>query len=341
VINAPDRAAVAVTVLNWKSAADTVACIESLLGLEQETGIFVCDNASPDDSMVRLRAWAEERLPAINAGRVAAGRPAVRFRDGERGDPPFGDTARAGSIVTLIQTGANGGYAAGNNVGLRAALAEGYDYFWVLNNDTEVEPDAVTRLLERMRADPAIGICGSTLVYFDRRDLVQNLGGADFDRLKGRGVALGFQTPSAAPVDGPAIEARLKYVSGAAAMVSRAFLERVGLMEEDYFLYWEEFDWAMRARGRFRLGFAPRSVVYHKVGASIGTGDFGEQSPLADYYLARNRLRVGWRFNRIGLPFSALDIARKSIRWLARGNLYRAGVLARALVGLPYRPPRR
>ena len=330
-------ARVAVVVVNWQGWADTVACLESLLLLDTpETGIFVCDNASADASVVRLREWAVARLPALNSRRAALGLAAMRFRDlTGPGDP----TEPSLHAVTLIETGANLGYAGGTNVGLRAALKEDYGFFWVLNNDTEVLPDSLDCLLARLQEEAGIGLCGSTLVYFDRPDLVQNLGGGGFDRLKGRGVPLGFRTPLSAPVDRDTVERRLAYVNGASVLVRRSFLERVGFMAEDYFLYWEEVDWAMRGRGQFRLGYAPRSIVRHKVGRSIGTNDFGDSSPLSQYYYTRNRLRICWRFAKMGLPFAFLDSGRDALRWLARGNRARATIVVRAMLGLPYRTP--
>ncbi len=326
----------AVTVLIWRGAHDTIACVECLLQLDQDVGIYLLDNASPDDSVERFQAWAAERLPMINAARRSAGRAQADFREAGPSDHTSGATDECTAHVTLIQTGRNLGYAGGNNVGIRHALAAGYDYVWVLNNDTEVQPDAVTWLLQRMEADPQIGICGSTLIYFDRRHLVQNLGGGSFSRFKGRGVPLGFQQPVHAPVDPDRIESQLCYVSGAAAMVSRRFLEEVGLMQEDYFLYWEELDWSMRARGKFKLGYAPRSIVYHKVGATIGTGDFGENSASAEFYMNRNRLRVCLRYSKRSIPFVCADIARSMVRWLLRGRADRAAVIARAVFGLSY-----
>lgn len=335
---------IAVVLLNWNGSSDTIACLESLMDLpEAGVGIFVCDNASSDDSVERIRAWANDGLRTANARRASLGKPAYRFHDlstmPSDGHGAAGLADGAIDTIMLIQTGRNGGYAAGNNVGLRHALANGFDYFWILNNDTEVEPDALSWLVHRMSEDRRIGICGSTLIYAGRRDLVQCWGGAGFIPLKGRGIALGAHSHPSDPVDRDAVEARLRFVNGASMFVSRAFLQEIGLMPEDYFLYCEEIDWATRGRKLFRLGYAPRSVVYHKVGASIGTNDFGDLSPISDFYMARSQLKFCARFSKISLPFAIFDVSRNIFRWMKRRQWARAALLVRAAIGLSYVKP--
>lgn len=336
---------VAVIVLNWNGAADTIACIESLIDLRtKDLGVYVCDNASTDDSVELIKQWASDTLPTINARRQSEGREHFRFRDLSATPSSQAEFAEKGesstAAITFIRTGKNGGYAAGNNVGMRYALAEGFDYFWVLNNDTEVDAEAVNWLLQRMRQEPAIGMCGSTLIYHSRRDLVQNWAGAKFLPLKGRAIQLGANRSPLDPIDERSVEREMDHVSGAAMFVSRAFLEKVGLMQEDYFLYWEEMDWAARAEGLFKLGYASKSVVYHKVGASIGTNDFGDRSPLSDYYMNRSKVKFCWRFSKISLPFVFIDISRKAFAWARRGNWQRAALLGRAAIGMPYVKPK-
>lgn len=310
------------------------------MALEGEgIGIFVCDNASSDDSMSRLRDWGAHGLPGINLQRVASGRPAYAFVDLSVLSPSernvSGGRNESASSITLIQNGRNGGFAAGNNVGVRHALAQGFEYFWLLNNDTVVEPDALKWLLARMSADPTIGICGSTLIYFALRDRIQAWAGAKFLVLKGRGVPLGEGHLRTDPIDRDAVERQMRYVIGASMFVRRAFIEEVGLMQEDYFLYSEEIDWATRGRAKFRLGYAPESVVYHKVGASIGTNDFGESSALSDYYLTRSRVKFCWRHSRVSMPFVVFDISRSILRRVGKRQWARAGLLIRALIQRP------
>ena len=312
-----EQSRTAIIVLNWNGWAHTIRCLESIYRLDAAAiALYVCDNASSDGSPEIIAEWSARQVPELNDARLARGLDTTPF--------------------TFLPTGANLGYAGGNNVGLRHALADGCANFWVLNNDCEVAPDALTHLRARLEADPAIGLCGATLVHTTDPARIQAMAGAAFDRLKGRGIALGADASLDTPVDAAAVEAKLAYINGAAVLVTRAFLETVGLMSEDYFLYWEELDWARRAGKRFRLGYAPAAIVRHAVGASIGTGHFGEGSALSIYYLARNRLHFCRRHSRLSLPFVYVDTARQVLQHLATGNIERAGLLFRAVFNLPF-----
>src|SRR3546814_1772882 len=112
---------------------------------------------------------------------------------------------------------------------------------------------------------PDIGICGSTLVYYATPERVQALGGGRYAPWFGRFRLDGFEQRF---VLGRPAAAGLDFVHGASMFVSRAFVETVGLLDERYFLYFEELDWTARAGRRFRLGHAPDSVVSHKEGAA-------------------------------------------------------------------------
>ena len=262
-----------IIILNWNGAADTIACAESVLALNEGSfQLVICDNASADDSVATLTQWALNLTcdPSSPGNRLA-----VRSNNP---DSWIQEDHPTGSIV-LIQTGANLGYAGGNNVGIRYALKQSHaDYVWILNNDTTVTPGALSALLTKAKQNPECGIIGSTLLYFYRPQHVQVLAGCRFSTWTTQIEPLGEGqlASSAAETDEASVEAKLDYVTGAAMLVSRAFIEDVGLMNEDYFLYCEEIDWAERGRRSFknkwRLGYARESVVMHKVGASAETG---------------------------------------------------------------------
>jgi GT2 family glycosyltransferase len=318
-------------ILNWRRAEETLVCVDSLLAIERDLDIVVLDNSSGDGSMERLG----QGLAELVAGRGDD----VRLVRAE----PDGAIAwhRPGRTVALVDTGRNGGYAFGNNVGIKLAMARPETgYLWVLNNDTLI-PGAATldALLERMQEDATIGICGATVVYADRPDRIQTLAGCSFNPRLGRSHPIGFNQPRSEPVDRDAVERQLAYVNGAAAFVRRAFIERVGVMTESYFLYYEEIDWAWRARGSgFRLGFAPNALVMHQVGGSIGTDDFGGASPLSSYYLTRNRLRFLRRYVPASLALAIADMTREVGRAALRGHWPIVKSMSRALIGLPFRP---
>lgn len=276
----------AVVLVNWNGWQDTVACLTSLLPtLPPQSKVLVCDNASSDGSLTHLAVWAE-------AHRGSAGWASYTRADAEQGG------RRDDPSLILIDSQGNLGFAGGNNVGIRYALAQGYDYIWLLNNDTVVDTHTASELLRRMLADKRIGMCGSTIFYHDRPDTVQCFGGAEFDFQYAVGVPIGFgPKPDTLPPI-PEVERRLAHISGASLMVSRTFLDEVGLMEESYFLYFEEIDWAIRAQGRFILGWAPLSYVWHKEGGSIGSSHRTRPSDTSLSYICRNRLK----FTRERMP---------------------------------------
>jgi len=302
------RPAVAVIVLNWNRWRDTIENLESVLRLDYPNlAVIVCDNDSTDGSVEKIEAWAKGEMaaPVAHAQMAAYTMPPlakpVDFVRISCSEVDHGH--RSMPRVTLIETGANLGYAGGNNVGLRYALNQGFAYFWLLNDDTVVPPDALKPLVERLERDSHVGLCGSTLRYYAAPDVNQELGGCAYYPLLGMARRLGSDTPASDAIDAQAVERRLGFVSGAAAFVSRPFLEDVGLMCEDYFLYCEEIDWATRARGRYHLAYAPDSIVYHKKGASIGSKTLSRRrSADSSYYLWRARFMFTRRFYPFGLP---------------------------------------
>jgi hypothetical protein len=132
----------------------------------------------------------------------------------------------------------------------------------------------------------------------------------------------------------------MNYVVGASMLVSTEFVGQVGLMNEDYFLFFEETDWAWRGRKKFALGWAPRSLVYHKVGSSIGTStDPRMKSVTCDFYALRNRLLFTRRFCRVALPTVWLGLCGALFIRLLAGRTDLAGPLWGLLIGRPVPPP--
>lgn len=303
----------AIVLVNWNAWADCIDCLDSLVGgVAPPWHIYLVDNASGDGSLDKIAAWCANPVRPQDAcdfpGVVrhsASAQPtplAVRRVDALAPSVP---ALRPGCGISLVQSGANRGFAGGNNVGIRLGLAEGAGWFWVLNTDTVVHRNALASLLERARSAPHAGMVGSTLLYHDEPGIVQALGGASLDWKSFTSSHLGVGSPArAVPADSTAVEARMDYVVGASILVSRHFVDQVGLMQEDYFLYFEELDWAARAGGKFRLCWAPQSVVWHKVGRSSGQSDF------ASRLLLRNRLRFVQRF----YP-SRLAAVRRRVWW--------------------------
>jgi hypothetical protein len=230
--------------------------------------------------------------------------------------------------VTLVRSGANLGFAGGCNVGMVAAGVWQFDYFWMLNTDTVVDTGSLRSLVDRMLRDPRIGMTGSTIRYYDRPDIIQVMGGARLDarnvtaRHIGEGLLVAGELPSADTVEG-----ELTYIMGASMLVSRRFIDEVGLMQEDYFLYGEELDWALRGAGRFKLGYAPSSHIFHKCGASSSKRSAEFCAEL--YY--RNRVRIAGRYFTDRLPTVRFTLAAELLRHCVRGRWMHARIILKVV----------
>lgn len=184
--------------------------------------------------------------------------------------------------VLVIETGANLGYAEGNNVGMRHALAHGYDYVLLLNNDTEVASQAVSVLVAACEAQPDIGVAGPKVLYYDRPDLLYSAGGR-IDWGRGKTHMLGIDQPDAPPYDQPA---DVDFVNGCALLARSSAIAQAGLLDPRFGMYFEETEWCVRiARHGWRIHYTPTSRILHKVDPLKQ-----DWSPRIAYYMTRNRL---------------------------------------------------
>lgn len=300
---------VSIILLNWNNWQDTLECLESLLRLGYpDYRIIVCDNGSSDNSLAYIRAWADGQLNVLpgNHHVVRPEMPAekpLQITEYERSVAEAGNINREASLI-VVKNGENLGFAGGNNVALKCVLAcKDSDYVWLLNNDTVVAEDALSRLVELVQKRPKVGICGATVLNYWNPEQVDALGGAWYSRWFGMAWHLGRWRKRPEEINSIVVEARMDYVVGSSMFVSRTFLDSVGLMDESFFLYFEELDWAMRGRDSFYLGYAPESIVFHKIGGSIGTSSHpSRKSPVCDYYTLRNRLKFTRRHYPYALP---------------------------------------
>jgi GT2 family glycosyltransferase len=261
----------------------------------------VVDNASGDGSIARIRQWAE-----------AAG---VSYLVATR----YGAEQGQDGWLVLVEAEQNRGYAAGNNIGLDwIAAARDASHVWLLNPDIVVTPTALSCLLERMAAEPGIGTCGGLICDMEDRGRVQCYGGAGFRPWTARPFDLGRDAPASVPIEGKLVEQDLAYVMGACLLASREFLEAAGRMDERFFLYFEEISWQRRAGRRFRAGFAPAAVVYHR---RHGAGGRQER------WLFGNRLRFARWYQPWTLPSVALGLLGTAAASAFRGERERALML--------------
>jgi len=326
-------------VLNWNGWRDTIECLESVFRLDYPNyKVVVCDNGSTDGSVEQIRRWARGEIPveARNLELAALTSPPipkpVPFVEVDGLETRGNDGAGGVPCLLFMQTETNLGFAGGNNVVLNYVLGRGdCDFVWLLNNDTVVRSDALSHLVQRMKERPDAGICGSTLLYYDDPSKVQAFGGSVYNKWFARGGHIGKLTNAAQLPEAREIEPMMAYVVGASMLVRRSFLEQVGLLNEEYFIYFDELDWAERAKGQFHLAYSPRSIVYHREGGIIGSHR-AHQSPLAEFYLVRNRLLFTRRYHPLAIPSVLLGIGLSAVhrsvklRWKNLGALIRGGL---------------
>jgi GT2 family glycosyltransferase len=327
---------VAVVIVNWNGGLECIECLDSLFAQSHENiHAFIVDNDSQDGSIEHIVSWCNEpkadpkwrRHPGVRRLTDRPNGRCVQYRVIDRHDesPPVPASCR----LTLVRSGSNLGFAGGCNVGILAAGLGRFDYFWFLNADVVVDERALLELLARAERGSDIGMVGSTIRYYDSPDIVQAMGGARLERSNGntRHIGEGARL-NEVPTDGSGVERDMTYIMGASMLVSRKFIVEVGMMEEDYFLYFEDADWAIRGSQKFRLGFAPRSHVFHKWGANSHKASSSFSSEL--YY--RNRLRFVARFLPERLNAAKRAMFEQLLRHLARGRWMQARIVLLTLL---------
>lgn len=236
---------VAIVILNWNQKRDTIECLESVTKVDYPLfEIVVVDNGSTDGSPDTI----SELFPDI----------------------------------TLIVNEENLGFTGGNNVGMRYALTQGFDYVCLLNNDTIVDPEFLRLLVEATEGHLEVGVAGPTIFYFDQPTAVWSAGGR-FDWRRGEATMLtldeteGDQHDDVREVD---------WVTGCAMLMKKAVLEAVGLFDPRYFIYFEEAEWCFRAtKTGVKAIHVPAAKLWHKISV-----DPQVASPRVTYLMVRNHL---------------------------------------------------
>ena len=182
--------------------------------------------------------------------------------------------------LRLIRSEQTLGFTGGNNLGIAAARG---DYLFIVNNDTELNPDLLTELLRPFETDERIGVTCPKIRFYSDPDLVQYAGYNPMNMLTGTAVAVGYKQPDSPAYNTPG---PTHFAHGCAMLVKRAVVDRVGRFAERFFLYYEELDWSARIReAGYLIYYQPSAYILHKESMSVG-----EHSTLKTYYLTRNRI---------------------------------------------------
>jgi GT2 family glycosyltransferase len=233
-------------ILNTNRREDTLACLAALAqNAYANQQVIVLDNHSTDGSVAAIRA----AFPAVQ----------------------------------ILELTDNRGYAGNNNVGIAAALAQGAEWVFVLNEDTILAPDCLHNLMTVGASDPTIGIVGPMVYHHDEPTVIQSGGGMlsrSWDSLH-----IAKDQPDQGQLQQPH---RVEWISGCAILVRRAVIEQVGMIDERFFYFWEETEWCIRAgKAGWQIFHVPAAKLWHK-------GVQRNYQPKASlfYYSTRNRLLV-------------------------------------------------
>ncbi len=308
-----------IVLVNFKSWRDTIACLESLLKLDYpDFRIVVVDNSPDEVPLDQMLSWARGELQAEEGTfpeLVFPGSAPVPHRVVTEGDlVPAGFAEK----ILFIRAAENRGFAAANNTALRAVSGDpGFRYFWLLNNDTVVTPATLAALVHTQRTS-RMDLVGSVLYEYEKPDRIQSAGGR---YLPVPGWIRLNRDPDQ-PVD---------YPVGASLFITSEFHHRVGPMCESYFLFFEEYDWVLRAR-KVGMGFCVEneSRIYHKGGGAIGS-----TSKFSDFYGIRSKILFNRKFfkSTIGL-FYILHGGMYILNRLLRGQADRIPMFFK-LIGNP------
>lgn len=183
--------------------------------------------------------------------------------------------------LLFIRSKVNLGFAGGNNLGINAAKG---DYIFLLNNDTEIPAGCVEVLVDSLKADPKIGLLSPLILYDDDKTIIQYAGYTPLNYLTCRNVQIGKNETNKGQYNGVTYETG--FCHGAAVICRKTDLLKAGLMDESYFLYYEELDWCEKFK---RIGktinFTGRTLVFHKESISVG-----KDSAIKTYFMTRNRM---------------------------------------------------
>lgn len=183
-------------------------------------------------------------------------------------------------IIEVIRSDKNLGFAGGNNLGIKAAKGR---YLYLINNDTVFKEFNPQTLIKRLESSPKIGMVCPKIRFTWDNNPIQFAGYTPLSPITIRNKAIGFGDDDKGQYDSPR---QTPYAHGAAMMLKREIVDKVGLMPECYFLYYEELDWSMMmTRAGYEIWYEPASTIYHKESQSTG-----QNSPVRTYYITRNRL---------------------------------------------------
>jgi GT2 family glycosyltransferase len=324
----PDGFEVPIIIVGFGHSDDIVKCLNAIATQRRcpKFEVFICENGGPAayDALVKTLtdkgAPCEGGVEPLEAASNEFTR-ACRLR-----------LAEGPAKVAIGEARDNFGYAGGINAWLRPLLAEpGWTAIWILNPDTWPEPDALAELVA-YAGERGKGMVGSRLMIPGRSDIASSRG-LKWNKLSARLTGVDIFAPVSPEPDPEDVERRMDSPTGPSMYVTRNCIERIGLMDESFFLYWEEVDWAVRAKAACGVGYAHKSVVPHVMGTTTGSaGGRAKRSAFSVYLGHRNQLRFVRRHHPRWFLWTLFVTFVRSGEYLAVGSTRNFAAALRGLI---------
>jgi GT2 family glycosyltransferase len=282
---------VTIIIVNFNGWKDTIECLESVYNINYpHFPVVLVDNNSNDESLSKIREYCKGKLKIVsqlfdyNPENKPIFLQEVYNDEKITEDINFQNLSKNDSdSLVLIKNKENYGFAEGNNVGIRFSL--NYmdpEYILLLNNDTVVGENFLDELVKTGENKKEIGILGPKIYFYDKPDVIWSAGCKISWKLS-RGIQIGTNELDQGQFD---TQRKVDYVSGSAFLIKTEVIQKIGLMDEKYFLYFEECDLTLRAKqAGYESLYVPTAQIWHKVSQSGG----GISKPTGLYYITRNR----------------------------------------------------
>jgi len=291
---------VSIIILNWNGWSDTVECLESIYHLNYSNyQVIVVDNNSSEDSIQKIEDYALGKIEIkSNFFKYDPNDKPIEIIQYRKKNSFTFNFPNDNKQLILIKNDMNYGFAGGNNIGIEFSLKNlNPDYILLLNNDTVVDKDFLKILLQEGEIDAKIGILGPKMYYYDDPNVIWCIGGK-IDWKLARGLHVGINETD---IGQYSEKMNFDYINGSAILIKKEVLDDVGLLDEKFFLYFEETDLALRAYKKgYNSTYIPNAKIWHKVSKSGG----GVKKEIGLYYITRNR----WLFMKKWAPKSDLFI---------------------------------
>ncbi len=232
-----------------------------------------------------------------------------------------------GNKVTLIRNKRNLGFSGANNIGIKYALENGCEYILLLNNDTEIDKDLIKRMVDASIKN-GNAIVSPKIYYYDEPNKIWSAGGG-INWKKGLSYHYGLNEIDKGQFNEPR---EIDFATGCCVLIHKSVFEKIGFLAEEYFLYFEDTDFCVRAKNAgIKIIYEPSAKLWHKVSSTTG----GEESTITLYYSNRNRLYFNKKFNERNKIYYTLYFfvtrAIKFLLWLTKGQKKKIKIVLKAI----------